>query len=59
MQHVKIRPAVPILCAVKQRNRITNVPISHLYRIQLITSPLRLDRFLSVAYEKSIFPAFQ
>ena len=50
MRHVKIRPAVPILCAVKKRNRITNVPISHLYRIQLITAPLRLDRFLSVAY---------
>ena len=50
MRHAKIRPAVPILCAVKQRNRITNVPISHLYRIQLITAPLRLDRFLSVAY---------
>ena len=50
MRHVKSRPAVPILGAVKQRNRITNVPISHLYRIQLITPSLRLDRFLNVAY---------
>ena len=50
MRHVKMRPAVPIPCAVKQRNRITNVPISHLYRIQLITVRLRLERFLSVAY---------
>ena len=52
MRHVKIHPVVQIglLCAVKQCNRITNVPISHLYCIQLITALLRLDRFLSVAY---------
>ena len=48
--YVKIHPAVQILCADKQRNRITNVPISHLYRIQRITALLRLDRFWNGAY---------
>ena len=50
MWNVKIHQAVQMLWAVKQSNSITNVPISHLYYIQLITALLWLDRFLSVTY---------